>query len=76
MTIQIDITEAQQRFLELILAASRGEATIITKDTLPIAQIMPTTEQKERPRFGSAHGLITISDQFDVPLDEFQAYMP
>jgi prevent-host-death family protein len=76
MTIQIDITEAQQRFLELILAASRGESTIITKDTLPIAQIMPATEQQKRPRFSSAHGLITISDQFDLPLDEFQPYMP
>jgi antitoxin (DNA-binding transcriptional repressor) of toxin-antitoxin stability system len=76
MTIQIDITEAQQRFHELILAASRGETTIITKDMLPIAQILPTTEHKKLPHFGSAHGLITITDQFDLPLDEFQAYMP
>ena len=65
MTIQVDITEAQERFLEIILAASRGKATIITKDTLPIAQIMPATEQKNVHTFGSAHGLITITDQFD-----------
>ena len=42
MTIHIDITEAQQCFLELVLAESHGEATIIPKDTLPVAQIMPT----------------------------------
>ena len=65
-----------QRFLELIQAAARGEAIIITQDTFPIAQITPTHTPKKRPRFGSAHGLMTISDQFDLPLDAFRDYMP
>ncbi|MEM7114729.1 MAG: DUF2281 domain-containing protein [Chloroflexota bacterium] len=32
------------------------------------------TIKRER-QFGSAKGLITIADDFDEPLDEFQEYM-
>jgi uncharacterized protein DUF2281 len=28
-----------------------------------------------RPRFGSAKGLITMSDDFDEPLEDFKEYM-
>jgi prevent-host-death family protein len=75
MTIHVDIFEAQQRFIEIIQAAERGEAVIITKNTLPVAQIIAVVEEIPRPTFGSARGLITISDDFDAPLDDFQEYM-
>lgn len=76
MTLQIDISEAQQRFLEIIQAAERGESIIITKDTHPIVQVKPAKEEVHRPTFGSARGLMTISDDFDEPLEEFREYMP
>jgi prevent-host-death family protein len=76
MTVHIDITEAQQRFLELIQAAARGESIVITKDTHPLVQIIAAHEETAQPTFGSARGLITIAEDFDAPLDDFREYMP
>jgi antitoxin (DNA-binding transcriptional repressor) of toxin-antitoxin stability system len=36
MTYHVDITEAQQRFLDLIQAAEHGEEVIITRDQQPL----------------------------------------
>lgn len=75
MKIHIDITEAEQRFLEIIHAATCGELIIITKDTHPVVQIIATSETKKRPVFGSAKGMITMSDDFDAPLEDFHEYV-
>lgn len=76
MTIEIDITEAHHRFLELIQAVERGEAVIITKHHQPVVQIIALQPPIHRPTFGSARGLMTIMPDFDVPLDDFRDYMP
>jgi prevent-host-death family protein len=76
MTIQVDITEAQKRFLEIIHAAERGEAVIITKNDHPVVHIVAATPVKHQPTFGSAQGLMTIADDFDAPLDDFREYQP
>jgi prevent-host-death family protein len=76
MTLEVDITEAQQRFLELIRAAERGEAVIITKNTHPVVHLIAAARVKKQPTFGSARGLITIAEDFDAPLDDFREYQP
>lgn len=75
MTIHIDITEAQKRFLEIIQAAERGEEVYITKDTQPVVHILAAKEPKKRPLFGSAKGQVSMADDFDAPLDDFQEYI-
>ena len=76
MTYQVDIAEAQHRFLDLIQAAEQGEEVIITRDQQPLIQLVPLHHPLNRPEFGSARGLITIADDFDAPLDDFVEYMP
>jgi prevent-host-death family protein len=76
MTIQVDITEAQKRFLEIIHAAERGEAVIITKNDHPVVHIVAAPSVKHQPTFGSARGLMTIADDIDAPLDDFREYQP
>ncbi|MBP1467458.1 type II toxin-antitoxin system prevent-host-death family antitoxin [Candidatus Chloroploca sp. M-50] len=76
MTILVDITEAQKRFLEIIHAAEQGEAVIITKNAHPVVHIVAAPPFKHRPTFGSARGLMTIAEDFDAPLDDFRAYQP
>ena len=61
----ITIAEAAQKLPDLIDAVLRGEEIIITKDNCSVAKIVPTIPLKPRPRFGSAKGLITISDDFE-----------
>jgi len=72
---QIDLNQARQQLPELLDAAIRGEEIIITKDGRPLVRMLNATVSKPRPQFGSARGLITISDDFDEPLEEFKEYM-
>ena len=72
---QIDLNQARQQLPELLDAAIRGEEIIITEDGRPLVRMLNATVSKPRPQFGSARGLITISDDFDEPLEEFKEYM-
>ncbi len=51
-----------------------GEEIVITKDNQPVVKLTPISPVKRR-RAGSAKGLITISDDFDEPLEDFKDYM-
>ncbi|MBD2490202.1 type II toxin-antitoxin system Phd/YefM family antitoxin [Aulosira sp. FACHB-615] len=72
---QINLAEASQHLSELIDAALDGEEIIITKDNQQAVKLIPILPVKRRPTFGSAKGIVTISDDFDEPLEEFQEYM-
>lgn len=69
---QISIAEASKQLIELIEAAINGEEIIITQDERPIAKLVPF---KQGRRAGSAKGLVTISEDFDEPLEDFKDYM-
>ncbi|MCC5636213.1 type II toxin-antitoxin system Phd/YefM family antitoxin [Nostoc sp. CHAB 5844] len=72
---QINLAEASQHLSELIEAALDGEEIIITKDNQPAVKLMPILPVKRRRQPGSAKELITIADDFDAPLEDFQEYM-
>lgn len=69
---QINIAEASKHLHDLIEAALTGEEIVITKDERPVVKLVPV---KRRRRAGSAKGLITISEDFDEPLEDFKDYM-
>jgi len=52
-----------------------GEEVVIDKDDHHIVKLVPVARVKPRPQFGSAKGLITMSDDFDEPLEDFEEYM-
>ena len=54
MTYQVDIAEAQRRFLDLIQAAEHGDEVIITRDQQPLIQLVPLHQPMNQPQFGSA----------------------
>ena len=70
----IDLKEAEQRLPQLIEEAGRGEQVIITREDGSAFQIVPFIEAKPHPTFGSANGLIKMSDDFDAPLSDFEDY--
>jgi prevent-host-death family protein len=72
---QITLAEASQNLPDLIEAALGGEEIIIIKDNQPLVKLTPVSPLKHRRKPGSAKGLITISDDFDAPLEEFKEYM-
>ncbi|NEO98957.1 MAG: type II toxin-antitoxin system Phd/YefM family antitoxin [Symploca sp. SIO2E9] len=72
---QVDLAAAKVSLPELIEAAISGEEVLITKDNKPVVKLVPILITKPRPQFGSAKGLVTMSDDFDEPLEDFRDYM-
>ena len=71
---QINIEEAKINLPELIDAAINGEEIVIAKDEQHVVKLVPISRVKPRPQFGSAKGLIAISDDFDEPLQDFAEF--
>ncbi|QIR38212.1 type II toxin-antitoxin system Phd/YefM family antitoxin [Tolypothrix sp. PCC 7910] len=68
----IDITQALAEISELIAKAVDGEEIIITKNNQPIVKLVGLQPLPQRPPlFSSDYGLISITDDFDEPLEEF-----
>ena len=72
---QVNIEEAKTHLPDLIDAAVNGEEVVIAKDERHLVKLVPVARAKPRPQFGSARGLITMSDDFDQPLEDFAEYM-
>jgi prevent-host-death family protein len=72
---QVDIEEAKAHWPDLIETAIRGIEVVITQDNQPVVKLVPLALSKPQPRFGSAAGLITMSEDFDAPLEDFKDYM-
>lgn len=72
--LQVNVEEAKVRLLDLINAVLRGETVVIFKAPQEAVQLVPAVPVGRR-QFGSARGLITMTDDFDAPLPDFNEYM-
>ncbi len=70
----VPLDKAKSQLVDLIDAAISGETVVITKDDQQV-QLVPVAAPLYRPQFGSARGLITMADDFDAPLADFNEYM-
>ncbi len=73
--LNIDIVKAENCLPDLIAQSISGKEIVITRSGQPLVKLVALTGQKRKRRFGSAKGLIKISDNFDEPLDDFRDYM-
>lgn len=71
---EVDLKEAQIHLSDLIDEAVKGEEVVISKEEQPVV-LVPVVRNGGRPTFGSAKGLIEVSEDFDAPLDDFHSYM-
>ncbi|OWY69130.1 prevent-host-death protein [cyanobacterium TDX16] len=65
---QINLKEAETRLAELIEEAASGEEVVITRSDGKSFKIVPLGTIEAIPKFGSAKGLVKMSDDFDAPL--------
>lgn len=81
---QVSITDAALNLSSLIEAAQNGEEIILTQNSQPLAKLTALTpterdlslkRQKRQQMFGSAKGLIRMTEDFDEPLPEFEDYL-
>ncbi|MEH2234734.1 hypothetical protein [Nostoc sp.] len=47
---------------------------MIIKDNQPLVKLTAVSSFKRRPKYASAKGLVTISDDFAQPLEDFKEY--
>ena len=66
--------EAKTHLSELLEQVSRGRTYRITKRGRPVAELRPIASDTGRPTFGSDRGRLTVSDDFEAPLDDMKAY--
>ena len=72
---EVTLDKATTDLKELVEAAMAGETIVIIKDNQPAVQLVPVPAIRRQPKFGSAKGLIEVTDDFDAPLDDFADYM-
>jgi antitoxin (DNA-binding transcriptional repressor) of toxin-antitoxin stability system len=76
MFYQIKQSQLPKKFWHLIAAALRGEPVFIECDDKTLIQLIPLKQMLHPRKAGSAKGMVTMSDDFDAPLDDFAAHMP
>ncbi len=70
----VAIEQAQKELSRLIDDVALGEHIVITRNEVPVAQLVPVTPPAPKPTFGSAKGMVRISEDFEAPLDDFRDY--
>jgi prevent-host-death family protein len=71
---RVSIEEAKTNLPDLIEAAVKGEEVVIADDGRQLVRLVPVPRAKARPRFGSAEGLVHMSEDFEEPLEDFEEY--
>jgi prevent-host-death family protein len=71
--VQYNLAEAKARFSSVVREVLSGAEVVIAKDNKPLVKLVPVSGGRRRTP-GSAKGQITISPDFDAPLDDFAAY--
>ena len=72
---QIDIEQAKLQLDSLFQAALDGDEVVITLNDQPVLKLVSFIQPKKRRQSGSAKGLISMSPDFDQPLEDFSDYM-
>ncbi len=70
----VAIEQAQKDLSRLIDDVALGEHIVITRNEVPVAQLVPVTHPVPKPTFGSAKGMVRMSEDFEAPIDDFRDY--
>lgn len=65
--------EAKTRLSELLDRVDKGQVYVITKRGRPVAELRPAT-RGPRLQFGSDAGRVTIREDFDARIPDFNDY--
>lgn len=73
---KVNLKEAETQLAALIEKVASGEEVVIIRSDGTSFKIVPIGKVRAIPTFGSAKGLVKMSDDFDEPLADFEAYAP
>ena len=72
---QIELEKAKTQLESVIQSALDGEEVIITQNEEAVLKLVPLAPSKTRRKAGSAKGMVSMAEDFDEPLEDFQEYM-
>ncbi len=70
----VAIEQAQKELPRLIDDVALGERIVITRNDVPVAQLVPVTHPAPKPTFGSARGMVRMAEDFEAPIEDFRDY--
>ena len=68
---RVDLSEVPGQLLDLVNLAANGEDVVIIENDRPLVKLIRAVTARKQRKFGSAAGLITITYDFDAPLEDF-----
>ncbi|MEQ1502547.1 MAG: type II toxin-antitoxin system prevent-host-death family antitoxin [Myxococcota bacterium] len=71
---RINIAQAKAELSDLVDRALRGEEIVIARRDRPLVRLVAVDQERRGMQLGALAGRITLSDDFDAPLDDFAAY--
>ncbi|HRI02686.1 MAG TPA: type II toxin-antitoxin system prevent-host-death family antitoxin [Pyrinomonadaceae bacterium] len=71
--MKVSVYEAKSKLSQMINAALDGEEVVITRNGKDTVKLMPVPK-KNNDWIGMYEGQIIIHDDFDEPLEEFEAF--
>ncbi len=72
---RVTVDDAVERLSQLITAAVAGETILLIGEGQTEVQLVPVVPKNQPRKAGSAKGMVTIADDFDDPLPDFEDYM-
>jgi antitoxin (DNA-binding transcriptional repressor) of toxin-antitoxin stability system len=72
---EIELEKAKAQLESVIQSALDGEEVIITEYQKAVLKLVPVPRSNGRRKAGSAKGLISMTEDFDEPLEDFKEYM-
>lgn len=78
--VRKEIDAVQVQLADALDAVEHGEEVVLIREGRPVARLVPmeayALQALRGPRkAGSAHGLFTVPDDFDAPLEDFRDYV-
>lgn len=73
-SISYNIADAKAQLSNIVREVLAGEDVVIAKDNKPLVRVVPLRDKTVRRAPGSGRGQVTISADFDAPLEDFADY--
>ncbi len=71
--MKVSVSEAKDRFSDMLDRVAMGEEVVITDAGEPVAKLVPIrAPAKKRRKLGTAKGEFTVPDDFNDPLPEIE----
>lgn len=70
----VNIHQAKTHLSRLVDEAVAGGEVVIARANRPLVRLVPIAEARAPRRLGTAAGRVRIAEDFDAPLDDFDAY--